>query len=278
MRELALFAGAGGGILGGVLAGWRTVCAVEQDGYAAAVLAQRQNDGFLAPFPIWSDVCTFDGRPWRGLVDVVSGGFPCQDISFANPKAEGLNGARSGLWREFFRIICEVRPRYAYIENSPALASRGLARILADIASIGGDARWCVASASDQGAWHKRERLWLVADFDGVGEQQCQGRKPDIWRWTGDGVAQTADADRAGCQKQWRPIADGSQHFSPECGDWWAAEPGVVRMVHGLAHRVDRIGTLGNGQLPIVAKRAWETLMLTDNAERIAAALRKENQ
>ena len=90
MNELALFAGAGGGILGGHLAGWRTVCAVERDAYAAQVLSQRQNDGCLAPFPIWSDVCSFDDRPWRGIVDVISGGFPCQDIS-ANHSARCLD-------------------------------------------------------------------------------------------------------------------------------------------------------------------------------------------
>src|SRR5574340_287710 len=103
LRELALFAGAGGGILGGKLLGWRTVCAVERDAYAAQVLAQRQNDGILAPFPIWSDVCSFDGKPWRGIVDVVSGGFPCQDISVAG-KGAGITGERSGLWSEMVRI------------------------------------------------------------------------------------------------------------------------------------------------------------------------------
>jgi len=83
MNELALFAGAGGGILGGKLLGWRTVCAVEWEAYPASVLCARQNDGLLPPFPIWDDVQTFDGHPWRGIVDVVSGGFPCQDISVA---------------------------------------------------------------------------------------------------------------------------------------------------------------------------------------------------
>ena len=83
MNELALFAGAGGGILGGHLLGWRTVCAVEWEAYPASVLCARQNDGLLPPFPIWDDVQTFDGKPWRGIVDVVSGGFPCQDISAA---------------------------------------------------------------------------------------------------------------------------------------------------------------------------------------------------
>jgi DNA (cytosine-5)-methyltransferase 1 len=83
LNELALFAGAGGGILGGHLLGWRTVCAVEWEPYPASVLCARQNDGLLPPFPIWDDVQTFDGNPWRGIVDVVSGGFPCQDISIA---------------------------------------------------------------------------------------------------------------------------------------------------------------------------------------------------
>lgn len=83
MNELALFAGAGGGILAGHMLGWRTVCAVEWNAYAASILCARQNDGFLPPFPIWNDVRTFDGRTWRGVVDVVSGGFPCQAFSTA---------------------------------------------------------------------------------------------------------------------------------------------------------------------------------------------------
>jgi hypothetical protein len=107
MNELALFAGAGGGILGGKLLGWRTVCAVEIEPYAASVLVARQNDRILPPFPIWDDVCTFDGHPWRGIVDVVSGGFPCQDISAAG-KGAGITGERSGLWREMERVVREV--------------------------------------------------------------------------------------------------------------------------------------------------------------------------
>ena len=163
MRELALFAGAGGGILGGKLLGWRTVCAVERDAYAAQVLAQRQTDGCLDPFPIWSDVCSFDGRPWRGIVDVVSGGFPCQDISTAG-KGAGIDGERSGLWGQMARIICEVRPRFAYVENSPALTSRGLHRVLGDLAEMGMDARWGVLGADDCGAHHERKRIWIVAN------------------------------------------------------------------------------------------------------------------
>ena len=162
MNELALFAGAGGGILGGKLLGWRTVCGVERDAYAAQILAQRQNDGILEAFPIWSDVCSFDGKPWRGIVDVISGGFPCQDISAAG-RGAGIEGERSGMWKEMARIIGEVRPKYAFVENSPMLTTRGLGTVLADLASMGFDAEWGVLSAADVGANHQRERIWIVA-------------------------------------------------------------------------------------------------------------------
>jgi len=162
MNELALFAGAGGGILGGHLLGWRTVCAVEWEAYPASVLVARQNDKILPPFPIWDDVQTFDGKPWQGIVDVVSGGFPCQDISAAG-KGDGLDGERSGMWREMARIIGEVRPKYAFIENSPMLTTRGLERVLADLAKMGFNAEWGVLSAADVGANHKRDRIWIVA-------------------------------------------------------------------------------------------------------------------
>jgi DNA (cytosine-5)-methyltransferase 1 len=162
VNELALFAGAGGGILGGHLLGWRTVCAVERDAYAAAILAQRQNDGCLEPFPIWSDVETFDGKPWCGIIDVVSGGFPCQDISAAG-KGAGIEGKRSGLWKQMARIIGEVRPRYAFVENSPCLVRRGLGRVLGDLAHMGFDAKWGIVSAANTGAPHLRERIWILA-------------------------------------------------------------------------------------------------------------------
>jgi DNA (cytosine-5)-methyltransferase 1 len=167
LRELALFAGAGGGILGGRLLGWRTVCAVEWAPGPAAVLAARQDDGSLEPFPIWDDIRTFDGRPWCGAVDVVSGGFPCQDISSAG-KGAGLSGARSGLWGEMARVIHEVQPRFVLVENSPLLTIRGLDVVLRDFAQMGMDVRWCVVGAGDVGAPHQRDRAWLLADARGV--------------------------------------------------------------------------------------------------------------
>lgn len=168
LRELALFAGAGGGILGGKLLGWRTICAVEWDAYARDVLVARQNDGCLDPFPIWDDVQTFDGRPWRGRVDVVSGGFPCQDISAAG-KGAGIDGERSGMWQHMARIIGEVRPRYAFVENSPLLVGRGLARVLGDLTQMGFNCRWGVVGAHHAGAPHRRDRIWILADSESRG-------------------------------------------------------------------------------------------------------------
>ena len=274
MRELALFAGAGGGILGGHLLGWRCVCAVEIDDYARRVLLARQRDGMLPHFPIWDDVTTFDGGPWRGRVDVVSGGFPCQDISAAG-KGAGLGGSRSGLWSEFARIIGEVQPRHVFVENSPVLTSRGLGVVLGDLATLGYDARWGVIGACDVGAPHKRERIWIVADADGAG---CgQQRRP----WTDeaeyaavecDGCA-VADADHRRCER--RPLcrlreSEGSlctQGFTGACYNdwgskpsWWQSEPHVGRVAHGVASRVDRLRCLGNGQVPAVAARAFRQL------------------
>lgn len=161
LRTLHLFAGAGGGILADIALGHRSVCAVEIDAYARGCLLARQADGSLPRFPVFDDVTTFDGRPWRGHVDCIAGGFPCQDVSIAG-KGDGLDGERSGLWTEFARIIGEVEPRFVFVENSPMLTSRGLDRVLGDLATLGYDARWGVVSAAHAGAPHRRERIWIV--------------------------------------------------------------------------------------------------------------------
>ena len=161
MNELALFAGAGGGILGGKILGWRTVCAVEWEPYPASVLCARQNEGFLPPFPIWDDVQTFDGRPWRGIAQVVSGGFPCQDISIAG-KGDGLDGERSSMWNHMARVVSEVRPQFVFVENSPMLTSRGGTRVIGDLTKMGYHTAWTVMGAADVGAPHQRDRIWIV--------------------------------------------------------------------------------------------------------------------
>ena len=207
LNELALFAGAGGGILGGHLLGWRTVCAVEFAAYPRSVLLARQRDGMLPRFPIWDDVTTFDGNPWRGRVDVVSGGFPCQDISVAG-KGEGLSGERSGLWSEMARIISEVQPRFAFVENSPMLTSRGLGVVLGDLSQMGYSAEWGVVGADDAGAPHRRERIWILAYATGEGTGPDNG---GLRAWscgisggkrTSEGqhpIGQLADPDVLGC-------------------------------------------------------------------------------
>lgn len=185
MNELHLFAGGGGGILGGMLLGHTCVCAVEIEEYCRKILLQRQRDGILPRFPIWDDVRTFDGRPWRGRVDVVCGGFPCQDISIAGTGA-GLSGSRSGLWREMARIIDEVRPRYAFVENSPRLAGLGLDSILRDFAAMGYDARWGIVGACHVGAAHRRERIWILADAHEIRPDDIDALRDGDKKWTPD--------------------------------------------------------------------------------------------
>lgn len=235
MNELALFAGAGGGILGGKLLGWRTVCAVERDAYAAQVLAQRQNDGCLEPFPIWADVQSFDGTAWRGVVDVVSGGFPCQDISCAG-KGAGLYGERSGLWSEMARIIGEVEPKHAFIENSPMLVTRGLETVLSDLDAMGFDAEWGCIGASAVGAPHKRERLWIVATHP---KRVQEREEPRRWQ-----------AGRMG--REFKSLAWDR--------DWEDAYASLRGMGNGVARAVDRTDAIRNGQVPAVAAAAWRLL------------------
>lgn len=353
MNELALFAGAGGGILGGLLLGWTTVGAVEIEPAARNMLLARQMDGILPPFPIWDEVRTFDGTLWRGLVDVVSGGFPCQDISAAG-KGAGITGERSGLWKEMCRIICEVRPRFAFMENSPMLTSRGLGTVLGDLAEAGYNAAWLVLGADDVGAPHARKRIWILAadrmggytnrehepqissfcrgenaDTDGIcnpvreptstpvphtcgercdarsvcGERIGEGalvapdrrgeragseggkmahshgigrhalqpetREPGQTLGTPSELEPSRTSSRAGAfsdthlsglEKQRLPESTEPQHEAAQCGHWWSSEPAVGRVAHGVAHRVDRLRALGNGQVPLVAATAFRIL------------------
>lgn len=315
VNELHLFAGAGGGILGGMLLGHTCVCAVEIEPYCRKVLLQRQRDGILPKFPIWDDVRTFDGKPWRGKVDVVCGGFPCQDISCAG-KGAGIDGERSGLWSDFARIISEVRPRYAFVENSPMLAVRGLGRVLGDLSESGYDAEWLVMGADDVGAPHRRKRIWILAharhgcgrgdfrrksrrlcggenesigkcntnqalrpsptpatmaDADCLRQQQPQGFDKDFGRRFGDGGFDVSDAEMSGRGRGVvRPpkgqLGRGDTRSIPQ---WWrhdpaddesAAESRLGRVAYGVADRVDRLKALGNGQVPVVAARAFVEL------------------
>ncbi|HDR9184698.1 TPA: DNA cytosine methyltransferase [Burkholderia vietnamiensis] len=338
VNELHLFAGAGGGILAGQLRGNRCVCAVEFDPYAQAVLVARQNDGTFPPFPIWDDVRTFDGRPWRGIVDIVAGGFPCQDVSAAGT-GDGLDGERSGLWTEMARIIREIQPLGVEVENSPMLTSRGLGRVLGDLAEMGFDVEWGVLSAADTDAPHLRERIWIrgyLADTYRAWQSQHAWREREFRMGTVERGEALADAgrgrrDRAegrqmeqprraevecgsevipnalrdrrgqrpdqqepesgGCgtpdagddgsqgnvadavREREQRIVAGSAHAQEREGSFersdrprgygfgrWPAEPGMGRVVDGMAHRAHRIKALGNGQVPRVAATAFTLL------------------
>jgi DNA (cytosine-5)-methyltransferase 1 len=226
LNELALFAGAGGGILGGKLLGWRTVCAVECDPYAASVLVARQNDGILAPFPIWDDVRTFDGRPWRGIVDVVSGGFPCQPFSTAS---RGRKVAID-LWPEMLRIILEVEPKFVFAEN---VQREPIERAADDLRARGYVPRIAPVDAAELGSANRRARWWLVADADGDGQSRF-----------------ALDAEMAGI-------------FRMAALDVWKDEPADLGVHDGMANRVDRLKALGNGQVPAVAATAWRILNAT---------------
>ena len=240
MNELALFAGAGGGILGGHLLGWRTVCAVEWEAYPASVLLARQNDGLLPPFPIWDDVQTFDGKPWQGIVDVISGGFPCQDISVAGG-GNGINGARSGMWKEMAKIIGEVRPKFVFVENSPMLTSRGLGTVLADLSKMGFNAEWGIMGADNTGLPHRRKRIWLLAT-----NTDCKHEK---WMFQ-----QKIPKIRG------IPRINAYGMDKSEQGLRSILSPGLCRTCNGLPGQMDRLKAVGNAQVPRVAKFAFEIL------------------
>lgn len=227
MNELALFAGAGGGILGGKLLGWRTVCAVELNPYRRAVLMQRQCDGMLEPFPIWDDVRTFDGVPWSGLVDVVSGGFPCQAFSGA---ARGTHTAQN-LWPEMRRVVADVAPRYVLAEN---VSEKAISVAGDELEEMGYSVRATAVAASDLGADHIRKRYWLLAYAD--------------------------------CDRQLRMQKHDEMAELPSlCRSIWKTGPDEPRMANGVAHRVERLAATGDGQIPAMVAVAWKTLI--QNAE-----------
>jgi len=190
MHELSLFSGAGGGLLGSKLLGWRTIGYVERESYCQKVIVQRITDGFLDAAPVFGDIRRFiaDGyaAAYSGLVDVVSAGFPCQPFSVAG-KRQGGNDERN-MWPSTKEVIRIVKPRYAYLENVPGLLGqpdsnsgewsldnepknnvRYFGTILSDLSKIGYHARWTVMGADDVGAPHRRKRLWVLAYANGHG-------------------------------------------------------------------------------------------------------------
>ena len=229
LTGISLFSGAGGLDLAAKWAGIRTVCYVENDAYAQGVLMSRFRDGGLDDAPIWDDVRTFDGTQWRGKVDCVFGGFPCQDISLSG-KMEGIDrGVKSGLWREFRRTISQVGPRFVIVENVPG-DTRWIIRVRRDLREIGYLGRATPVFACQHGAPFPRERVFVVAHAIGQGREKG-------WAL---GKTEKHSPRRNRFQNQaWDSVGEKNASTSTLDG-----------MANGLASRLDRIRCCGNGVVP----------------------------
>jgi len=268
----SLFSGIGGLELGLERAtGGRTIWQVEKNEYARAVLAKHWPQAKR-----YNDVGEVGAHNLQS-VDILCGGFPCQDISFAG-KGAGITGSRSGLWTEYARIIRELRPRYVVVENVPALLCRGMGRVLADLAAFGYDAIWDCVPAAAVGAHHRRDRVFVVAYANSIRihpkqkfREKCKseakpsrhGQKRSVADAARDNVEaqrkkkkeQKAQQPRRGC---------GLFRRSLEQADSWPPEPDVGRVVDGVPHRVDRLRALGNAVVPQVAEVIGRVVMDID--------------
>ena len=289
LRALGLCDGYGGMSLGLKLAlgdGIRTVARVERDAYAAAVLVARMEESRLDQAPVWDDLETFDGGAWRGCVDLITAGFPCQPFSAAG-RREGVDDDR-WLWPAIGRIIRDVGPRFVFLENVPGLVQHGLPHVLADLADLGFDAEWGLLAASDVGAPHRRQRFWLVAaladtDRDGLSGFGRESDDDRDARHDTDGPRGTNVADASGVderephyeectQSRQRTRADtGRAGFPPHPDDtdgWerWIAEggpePSLRRGVDGRpVGLADALHLGGNGLVPACAAHAFTQLL-----------------
>lgn len=261
MRALHLFAGAGGSVLAGRLLGWESVGCVELDPYCCEVLEHR-GERVLA-----RDIRTFDATPLLGQVDVVVGGWPCQDLSLAGKRA-GLAGTRSGLFWELLRVVDECKATYVFGENVPGLLSSNRGQdfgfILGALAARGYDARWAVLGARAVGAPHRRDRVWLVAHARGARLEERYGGGPR-------GSLSAPVLRGAGVLE---PPLGGEPHGLANGLDWpasrgaWPAGRGAPQhaweaprtVTEKVPYRVARLRALGNGWVPQVAVKAWTLL------------------
>ena len=304
MNELSLFSGAGGGLLGTKLLGWRHVGYVEYERYCQQVIAQRIKDGILSEAPIFGDVREFvqsgAAKKYKGFVDVVTAGFPCQPFSVAG-KRKGKEDERN-MWPSTIQIIRDVQPRYALLENVPGLLNSGyFQEILGSLAQARYDAKWIVLGADDVGAPHRRKRLWIKATSQDPKRGRCvhweheeervqvreqwepgSGGRERVLREASNvadtsnirleehGHSQAEDVIERGKEvpntsserlEGWESSGRESEEHSSSSGScWWSTEPNVGRMANGVASRVDRLKAIGNGQVPLVVAQAWEIL------------------
>lgn len=237
MNELSLFTGAGGGLMGTKLLGWRNIGYVEWNEYCQQVIRARVDDGSIDEAPIFTDVREFvlsgAAREYRGFADVVTAGFPCQPFSHAGKR--GSEADDRNMWPATLDVLCETRPKYAYLENVAGLLSVEYIRtIFADLAAIGFDARWGSFSAEDRGAPITRKRLFIAcANKVNGGKGLGYSSKTKVYGRKGE-----------------------------KCPPFWLQAPPVSFGVeHGLDSYVDQVEAIGNGQCPQVVAAAWRTLI-----------------
>lgn len=284
MNILDLFSGIGGFSLGLERAGMRTVAFCEIDPHARKVLNKHWPD-----VPVFTDVSTLSKDDLNEQIDVIAGGFPCQDISTAGLGA-GLSGSRSGLWFQFHRLIKEIQPRYAIIENVSALRSRGLDQVLWSLSEIGYDAEWHCIPAAAVGAPHRRDRIWIVAypRHKGVlqrGQYVDGSEKSTVLRGVcGDVLSRReqgevlANADEQGLQRSEWSGSSSTQRKSGghvterggaipiSIGGVWPTEPSVGRVANGVPNRSHRLKQLGNAVVPQIPELIGRAIMEYERA------------
>jgi len=276
VNGLSLCSGVGGLELGVSLAlrGYRAVCHVEREAYAASVLVSRMADGSLAQAPIWGDVKTFDGRQWRGVVDIVTAGYPCQPFSISGVR-RGESDPRH-IWPDIARIIGETRPALIFAENVPGHLSLGFDNVVEDMEGMGYRTAAILATAWALGAPHIRERLfWLATDTaqrvdsrgDWGGGQApfdsfsgaCPADAHGVDLRDKQGGSWWADRTRAPAARD--DGAEGHDGRYGESKSWGEAPPPICGMDDGVACRVDRLRATGNGVVPVVAAAAFRQLV-----------------
>ena len=254
MKVLDLFSGIGGFSLGLERAGMKTVAFCEIDKFCRKVLAHH-----WPSIPIYEDIKLLTAQRLNddGInVDVICGGFPCQDISTAG-KGEGLKGERSGLWREYARLIGEIRPRYVIVENVAALLFRGLSDVLGDLASLGYDAEWHCIPASYIGAPHRRDRIWIIA------HRNSDNQSKSIISFDDEASRVQSNASNSDSERLQRgeEAGDNGKNWAQSRNQLitgcrgvsrsaWEIEPNVGRVANGVPARMDRLKSLGNAVVP----------------------------
>lgn len=265
MNGLDLFSGIGG--ISKALKPWvRTVAYCEQDRFAQSVLLSRMSEGKLCKAPIWDDVQTLRGE-MLPPVDIIFGGFPCQDISVAG-NGEGLAGKRSGLFYEVVRLAEETRASFVFLENVPAIRTRGLLEVVRTFTEMGYDCRWTCLSAASVGVPHKRERWFLLAHANStkLRKQQRRGGGKD-----GKGSIQSkllmengthpdSDSFSKGLRqsKEWNQ--DVKSLWTLEGDDWDHHAQFFLRVDNGLRDRPHQIKCLGNSVVPAQVRKAFKLL------------------